>query len=544
MKRLSAFILAIILCFTIISPSAFAASSVRDTTGEAKLATDLKSLGLFKGVSDTDYALDRAPTRTEALVMLIRALGKENEALNGTWTDPFTDVPSWADKYVGYAYQNGLTYGTTATQFGTGNASANMYLTFVLRSLGYVDNTGLDFYWDQPYALARSLNILPDNVQLTDFIRADVVTISYAALDAKMKNSTKTLSDKLISAGVFTEEAFNTYYDPKAIASLGADTVLSSEEIYSKCSPAVFYLETYNSKGTKIASASGFFIDSSGTAVTNFHALKGAYSAKITTSDTNTTYNVLGVYDYNKDEDWAILKIDGKGFSYLTVADSSSVVGGAPAYALGCPLGLSDTLSEGLISNPKRYIEDNDTTYIQTSAAISVGSSGGALLDKYGRVVGITTATTSLGQNINLALPINIIRGYTSTSYKTLLAVTMNDKSQLLSYAGYPEIPDCGAYYGVDIFKSFTAGAESTYYYTVDSVDLAGGWVDKTSSYSYPKYMDLLAEWGFTYVTEFAVGQSYYWQFTYSSDSDSYLVIVGTTTYNNVKCVSVEIIKT
>ncbi len=544
MKRFSAFLLVIVLCFTIISPSALAATSVRNTTSEEKLATDLKSLGLFKGVSDTDFALDRAPTRTEALIMLIRVLGKENEALNGTWSDPFTDVPSWADKYIGYAYQKGLTNGITETQFGTGSASSNMYLTFVLRSLGYVDNTGIDFYWDQPYALARSLNILPDNVSLTNFMRADVVTISYAALSAKMKNSTKTLSEKLIDVGVFTAEAFNTYYDAKALESLAADTELTSEEIYAKCSPAVFYLETYNSKGTKLGSASGFFIDSNGTAVTNYHAIKGAYSAKITTSDTSTTYDVLGVYDYNKDEDWAILKIDGKGFSCLTIADSSAVVGGATAYALGCPLGLSDTLSEGIISNPRRYIEENDTTYIQISAAISVGSSGGALLDKYGRVVGITTATSSLGQNINLALPINIISGYTVSSCKTLLAIAVNDKSKLLTYAGYSEIPDCGAYYGIDIYKSFSAGAETTYYYTVDSVDLAGGWVDKSNSYSYPKYMDLLADWGFSYTTEFAVGESYYWQFTYTSDTNSYLVIVGTTKYNNVKCVSVEIIKT
>ncbi len=544
MKRLTAFILVIIICFTIISPSAFAASNVRNTAPEEQLAVDLKGLGLFKGVSDTDFALDRAPTRTEALVMLIRTLGKENEALNGTWTDPFTDVPSWADKYVAYAYANGLTYGLTSTEFGTGTASACMYLTFVLRSLGYVDNTGIDFYWDQPYTLAKNVNILPDSVQLTNFMRADVVTISYAALSAKMKGSVQTLSDKLIHSGAFSAEAFNTYYDAKAIDSLKSSTELTSEEIYAKCSPAVFYLETYNSKGVKVGSASGFFIDSNGTAVTNYHAIKGVYSAKITTSDTNTDYDVLGVYDYNKDEDWAILKINGKGFSHLTLGDSSSVVGGATVYALGCPLGLSDTLSEGLISNPKRYIEENKTTYIQTSAAISVGSSGGALLDKYGKVIGITTATTSLGQNINLALPINIISGYTVSSYKTLLAISMNDRSALLAYTGYPGIPDCGAYYGIDAYKSFTTDAESTYYYTVDSVNSAGGWVDKSATYSYPKYLDLLAEWGFTYVTELTVGSSYYWQFANSSDETPYLVIVGITKYNNVKCVSVEIMKT
>jgi hypothetical protein len=72
--------------------------------------------------------------------MLIRAMGKESEALGGSWSHPFTDVDSWADKYVGYGYEKGLTKGVSATQFGTGNADSDMYLTFMLRALGYDDS--------------------------------------------------------------------------------------------------------------------------------------------------------------------------------------------------------------------------------------------------------------------------------------------------------------------------------------------------------------------------------------------------------------------
>ena len=121
LKRLTAILLALTLCFSLITPSAFA---YRDITLEQELATDLKSLSLFKGVSDTDFDLDRAPTRTEAVVMLIRVLGKEAEALNGSWSHPFTDVSPWADKYVGYAYEKGLAKGVSETQFGSGNATA------------------------------------------------------------------------------------------------------------------------------------------------------------------------------------------------------------------------------------------------------------------------------------------------------------------------------------------------------------------------------------------------------------------------------------
>ena len=127
MKKLLYFVLllSIILSFA-------TGVAARDYTYEQTLAVELKELGVFRGVAENDFALDRAPTRVEALVMLIRALGKEKAATEGAWTHPFTDVPQWADAYVGYAYVSGLTNGSSATQFGTGDASAAMYLTFML----------------------------------------------------------------------------------------------------------------------------------------------------------------------------------------------------------------------------------------------------------------------------------------------------------------------------------------------------------------------------------------------------------------------------
>lgn len=171
-------------------------------------ASALKQLGLFKGVSDTDFDLDRAPTRTEALVMLIRTLGKETEASNGNWSHPFTDVAAWADKCVGYAYEKGLTGGISATEFGTGNANSDMYLTFMLRALGYKDSAG-EFVWNEPDALAKSVGILPSGVDTANFLRADVALVSWAALEAKLKDGSQTLSGKLMEAGVFTVEEYN-----------------------------------------------------------------------------------------------------------------------------------------------------------------------------------------------------------------------------------------------------------------------------------------------------------------------------------------------
>ncbi len=197
-------------------------------------------------------------------------------------------------------------------------------------------------------------------------------------------------------------------------------TELTPEQIYARCAPAVFYVEIYDAGGWCIKTGSGFFLSSDGLAITNYHVISGADSACITVSDTGETYAVAGVYDYSAEEDWAVLQIDGSGFQTLEVGDPGYDVGGATVYAIGSPLGLQNTISAGIISNPARV--DGGMTYIQMSAAISPGSSGGALLNKYGQVIGITSATYTDGQNLNLSIPLTYLEGMDTESYMPLHA--------------------------------------------------------------------------------------------------------------------------
>lgn len=537
MKRLSALVLALILCFTAVTPSAYAASAARTSYLEEDLAANLKCLGLFKGVSDTDFDLDRAPTKTEALVMLIRLLGKENEVQNGDFKHPFSDVAPWADKYVGYAYKNGLANGVSGTKFGTGSAGACTYLTFMLRALGYSDTNGADFTWDNPFPLARKINILPDMVSIADFTRADAVLISYSALSAELKNSKHTLADRLIDAGAFTKQQFDTYYDAGAIESFQKETDLTAEQVYAKCAPAVFYLETYDSKGNKKNFGSGFFIGSDGTAVTNFHVISEAYSAKITLPDTGSVYDVLGVYDYDKDKDWAVIKVDGKDFNYLKTCGLESVKTGATVYAIGSPLGLQNTITQGIVSNPKRTV--NGKTFIQTSAALNKGSSGGALINAQGEVIGITTGSFDM-VSLNLALPVDCVKNFSKESVKTLLSITENPGSVIKSYSEYPDIPDFGAYYGVKLFNKNDSASGTTYYYTMSSLSAVGAWAGDTTAY--PTYLKVLTEWGLKYITEFSAGLNYYWEFELQTDNGGFVVIVGTAVVSGTKCVFVQVI--
>lgn len=165
-------------------------------------ANELNKLGLFNGVGTyTDgtpnYDLDRVPTRNEAITMLVRLLGKEDEAKNGTWNTPFTDVVDWAKPYVGYAYANKLTSGTSDTTFG-GDVlvSATQYITFVLRALGY--DSSIDFQWDKAWVLSDQLGFTSGQYGAdTTFLRGDVGIVSSNALSAKVKGEDKTLLDTL-----------------------------------------------------------------------------------------------------------------------------------------------------------------------------------------------------------------------------------------------------------------------------------------------------------------------------------------------------------
>lgn len=176
-------------------------------------ANTLYTLGLFKGTGtkadgSPNFALDRSLTRQEAVIMLVRLLGKKQEALSGTWETPFTDVDDWAAQYVGYAYANGLTNGTGKTTFG-GNESvtATQYLTFVLRVLGYSSKT--DFKWDGAWEKSDALGITRGEYSAANnniFLRGDAAYISKQALSAYLSDGSATLLDTLIASGAVTQE--------------------------------------------------------------------------------------------------------------------------------------------------------------------------------------------------------------------------------------------------------------------------------------------------------------------------------------------------
>ena len=203
MKQWISLLLALVLSLALALPAGAAPPEQEEAA-----AWQLYYMGLFQG-TDTDaegfpvFSLDRSPTRAQGVTMLVRLLGQEEDALAGTWTTPFQDVPDWAAPYVGYAYEKGLTNGKSETRFDPDSTiRASEYLTFVLRALGYV--SGTDFAWDSAWTLSDKLGITHGeyNASTTSFDRGDVAWISVRALPAPCKDSEQTLEELLADRGI------------------------------------------------------------------------------------------------------------------------------------------------------------------------------------------------------------------------------------------------------------------------------------------------------------------------------------------------------
>ncbi len=234
-KRTIPLLIAVVLACSVLSPSALAIDSGRLSNGRAAAET-LNKLGLFRGVGklpdgSINFALERAPTRAEAVTMLVRLLGGEAEALSAKYAHPYKDA-GWATAYVGYAFAYSITNGVSATKFGAeSSATMEQYLTFVLRALGYPDAD-----WRNPYPLADSVGLkYPSGSGL---YRADVASISLSALECTVAGTGMTLREKLESEGVIGEPGQNEPDASQSSFTFGPVTQAVKEAAAASSSPA------------------------------------------------------------------------------------------------------------------------------------------------------------------------------------------------------------------------------------------------------------------------------------------------------------------
>ena len=189
----------------------------------------------------------------------------------------------------------------------------------------------------------------------------------------------------------------------------GDSNKLEGSQIFNKYNRAVFMI--YTTDGFQVYQGSGFFINDQGLAVSNYHVFKGtAIGAEgIKLPDDNQAYKVVEVLQSSEQEDFILFRVNVKNTPYIPIAQYKPQIG-EKVYTIGSPKGLENTFSSGEVSQWR------DKQLMQISANIDHGSSGGALINEYGEVVGITSGTFDDGSkaNLNYAWSIDVIKPYVS----------------------------------------------------------------------------------------------------------------------------------
>src|SRR5262249_7963339 len=175
-----------------------------------------------------------------------------------------------------------------------------------------------------------------------------------------------------------------------------ATSTKTPAQIAAGATPAIVSIQSSDSLGT------GFVVRADGWIATNLHVIAGADQLVVVLPD-KSEHPVHQVIAWDDDRDLAILKIDATKLPVLTLGDSTRVHAGDPVVAIGHPLGLEDTVSNGLVSAVR--VVDEGLTVLQISAPIAPGSSGGPLFNERGEVIGVAAALITEGQNLNFGVP-------------------------------------------------------------------------------------------------------------------------------------------
>ncbi|MDD5584549.1 MAG: tetratricopeptide repeat protein, partial [Candidatus Omnitrophica bacterium] len=189
---------------------------------------------------------------------------------------------------------------------------------------------------------------------------------------------------------------------------------------------------------------SGFIVDKNGILVTNYHVIRYAKEINVKLKD-GTVYPVTSVIYNDANRDICIFKIDAANLPVIPLGDSKALRIGEKVYCIGNSAGLDYSFSDGVLSGIRDL---NNLKWLQFTAPVSSGSSGGPLINSRGEAVGVVTmgmypdASTAVVQNINFALVINEIKPHlTASSKKTLSEITNLSTAQIDNY--FMEINQC-----------------------------------------------------------------------------------------------------
>lgn len=258
--------------------------------------------------------------------------------------------------------------------------------------------------WWQPSGQARQIQVVEKRSSSSFFVLVVIVALVAGGIGASIGRNTSTnLGANLVDTKNIVERA------PDSIAALAARVI-----------PAVVSISVKAPTGSD--TGSGFFLDSNGLILTNNHVVEpGAVSGTITVELSDGKKYPAKLIGRDNSYDLAVLKIDVTSAPNLQLGNSDLVQVGDAVIAIGSPLGLSGTVTSGIISSKNRAVTtgngSGETSFInaiQTDAAINPGNSGGPLVDATGAVIGVNSAIATLGSGtqsgsigLGFAIPIN-----------------------------------------------------------------------------------------------------------------------------------------
>jgi serine protease Do len=190
-----------------------------------------------------------------------------------------------------------------------------------------------------------------------------------------------------------------------------AASIRSVRDLVNEIGEAVVQVRTPSGLG------SGFFLNEDGFLITNFHVIEGetqiwveVYHQKDGQLD-RKTYKQVRIIALNKFADLALLKVEDKDapkFKSVPLGSADVMSVGERVFAIGSPLGLERTVTEGILSTKTR--EMGGLLYLQTTAQINPGNSGGPLFNLSGEVIGVTNMKASSGEGLGFAIPVESVK--------------------------------------------------------------------------------------------------------------------------------------
>lgn len=233
-------------------------------------------------------------------------------------------------------------------------------------------------------------------------------------------------------------------------------------ELAAEVRDAVVRIDVRTEDGSR--QGSGFLVSSAGRLLTNYHVVRNAQNIEVRLAS-GDVYHRAGVVAVDERRDIAVLQVPGFSLPSLPLGNSDSVQVGTDVVAIGSPLGLDNTVSTGIVSGRRREPEGYRLLQVTTPAA--QGSSGGPILTRAGRVVGIAVSRMQGGENLNFAVPINYARGMlahadTAGSLALLRAGRVSPRGEPVGLRSGGREVNRGLRFSVDSMRGYTFTMEGT----------------------------------------------------------------------------------